>query len=52
MLEKLALLKIALCRAPASTIDSSVWLGAVKPADRASGASSPVPVFEIEMENS
>jgi hypothetical protein len=25
MLEKLALLKIALCRAPALTIDSSVW---------------------------
>jgi hypothetical protein len=29
MLEKLALLKIALCRARAVTIDSSVWRGAM-----------------------
>jgi hypothetical protein len=52
MLEKLALLKIALCSAPASTIDSSAWLEAAKPVDLASGASSLVSVFEIEMENS
>jgi hypothetical protein len=52
MLEKLALLKIALCSAPASTIDSSVRLEMANPVARASGASSPVSVFEIEMENS
>jgi hypothetical protein len=50
MLEKLALLKIALCRAPASTIDSSVRPGAAKPVARASGTSLPVSVFEIEMD--
>jgi len=52
MLEKLALLKIALCRAPASTIDSSVWPGTAKPAARARRASSLVSVFEIEMDDS
>jgi len=36
MLEKLALLKMALCRAPAFTIDSSVCPGVVSPEDGAS----------------
>jgi hypothetical protein len=49
MLEKLALLKIALCRAPASTIDSSVCPGAALPEDRFSRFSAPVSVFAIEM---
>jgi hypothetical protein len=35
MLEKLALLKIALCRASALTIDSSVWPGAAASVARA-----------------
>jgi hypothetical protein len=49
MLEKLALLKMALCRAPALTIDSSVWAWAVA-APWASRPLSRVSVFEIEME--
>jgi hypothetical protein len=49
MLEKLALLKIALWSAPALTIDSSVCPGAALPDDRASRLSAPVPVREIEM---
>jgi hypothetical protein len=49
MLEKLALLKMALCSAPASTVDSSVWPWASASAARTGGASLPVFVFEIEI---
>jgi len=48
MLEKLALLKIALCRAPALTIDSSVWPGAL-PEARGSRLSATASVGGIVM---
>jgi hypothetical protein len=49
MLEKLALLKMALCSALALTIDSSVCPCAVMPASDADLLSAPVSVFEMEM---
>jgi hypothetical protein len=52
MLEKLALLKMALCSAPVLTIDSSVWRWAAASAARAIGASLSVSVFAMEMASS
>jgi hypothetical protein len=49
MLEKLALLRIALCSAPALTIDSSVCPGAELPEERASRLSAAVSVREMAM---
>jgi hypothetical protein len=49
ILEKLALLKMALCSALALTIDSSVCPCAVMPAFDADFLSAPVSVFEVAM---
>jgi hypothetical protein len=49
MLEKLALLKMALCRALALTIDSSVWRWAALSAICGAGPALAGVVFEIPM---